>query len=198
MLAGHIHLKKNIIDRACLTYKRCHEKNFLRGRSQELIVAACVYTACRQEDIPRTIKDICAFSMLPVPDVNKIYLNIKKLLPHSAAPKPMTIGNLVPGFCNQLGLDQNFLLRKTAVHIANCANELGNVQGRAPRSIAAAAIYMACSALDIKKSKKEIQEQLNVSESVIRNVYKLMLPNATQLFPKDFVSQRSIASLPRA
>jgi transcription initiation factor TFIIIB Brf1 subunit/transcription initiation factor TFIIB len=59
-----------------------------------------------------------------------------------------------PRFCNQLELEEEILIRKTAIHIAERANEICNIQGRAPSSVAGASIYMACLAACEKKTKK--------------------------------------------
>lgn len=61
---------------------------------------------------------------------------------------------LQPRFCNQLDLNNQNLVRKTAIHIADRANELCNIQGRKPSSIASAAIYFACQAAGENKTKK--------------------------------------------
>ncbi len=54
-VASRIGLTKKVTDRAFLTYKICHEKKCLRGRSQDVIVATCIYVACREEGSTRTI-----------------------------------------------------------------------------------------------------------------------------------------------
>ena len=54
-VASRIHLYGRVIDRAYTIYKMCYEKQYLRGRSQEAIVATCVYVACRQEGSSRTV-----------------------------------------------------------------------------------------------------------------------------------------------
>lgn len=45
-------------------------------------------------------------------------------------------------------------MRKIAIHIIDRAQELCDIQGRAPSSVAATAIYMACLATRENKSKK--------------------------------------------
>jgi len=55
-MAGRIPLAKRIVKQAFLIFKHCYENKCLRGRSQEAIVASCIYTACRQEGSPHTIK----------------------------------------------------------------------------------------------------------------------------------------------
>ena len=43
-------------DRANEIYKKVEDLKSIRGRSQDAILAACLYIACRQEDKPRTFK----------------------------------------------------------------------------------------------------------------------------------------------
>jgi len=42
----------------------------------------------------------------------------------------------------------------------------------------------------------DIQVPTGVSEGVIRDIYKIMLPHASKLFPADFVFKCAIANLP--
>ncbi|RRT75140.1 hypothetical protein B296_00014558 [Ensete ventricosum] len=51
-------LVATIKDRANEIYKKVEDLKSVRGRNQDAILAACLYIACRQEDKPRTVKDI--------------------------------------------------------------------------------------------------------------------------------------------
>lgn len=51
-------------DRANEIYKKVEDLKSIRGRSQDAILAACLYIACRQEDKPRTFKGYSLFQML--------------------------------------------------------------------------------------------------------------------------------------
>ncbi len=55
-MAGRINLSSRIINRAFSLFKQCYENKCVRGRSQDAIVATCIYIACRQEGAQRTIK----------------------------------------------------------------------------------------------------------------------------------------------
>ncbi len=120
---------------------------------------------------------------------------------------------LKPRFCNQLELKQENLIQKTAVYVAERAKEVCDIQSRAPDSIAGAAIYMACAAAGERKPMKgknsitkkkilfyilssDIQVVAGVMESTIRQIYKIMLPKAAELFPADFQFQCPPANLP--
>lgn len=109
-------------------------------------------------------------------------------------------------------LTQPGLIRSTAIHIAERAKDICDIQGRKPSSVAGAAIYLAClaSSEEInRKGKKicferilhqiiylDIHNAVGASETVVRTVYQLLLPHASQLFPNDFVFRRPIDRLP--
>lgn len=98
------------------------------------------------------------------------------------------------------------------MHIAERAKEVCDIQGRKPSSVAGAAIYLACLASSEqinRKSKKicferalhemiylDIHNAVGASEAVVRTVYQLLLPHASQLFPNNFVFKCPISRLP--
>jgi transcription initiation factor TFIIIB Brf1 subunit/transcription initiation factor TFIIB len=52
-------------DRANGIYKRLDEKT-IKNRSQDPILAACLYIACKQENIPRSLKGMFALNIFPL------------------------------------------------------------------------------------------------------------------------------------
>ncbi|CAF1178484.1 unnamed protein product [Adineta steineri] len=196
-MAGRISLSNRIIHRACFIFKHSHENKCVRGRSQDVIVAACIYIACRQENAQRTIKEICAISTnASKKDIGRCFTQIIKNLPVSNQPTSVDVINLIPRFCSQLEFREEILIKKTAVHIAERAKEICDIQSRAPDSIAGASIYMACAAIGEQKRMENIQTIVGVTENTIRQIYKIMLPKASQLFPADFQFKCLPANLP--
>lgn len=61
-MASRISLSGRIVNRACSLFKQCYENKCVRGRSQDAIVATCIYIACRQEGAQRTIKGKIQFT----------------------------------------------------------------------------------------------------------------------------------------
>ncbi|MDH3502074.1 MAG: transcription initiation factor IIB, partial [Nitrosopumilus sp.] len=47
-----------VIERASLFYRKASEKNLVRGRTVKGMAAACLYAACREHNIPRTLDDM--------------------------------------------------------------------------------------------------------------------------------------------
>ena len=146
-MASRISLSRRVVDHALALYKTCYESKCVRGRSNDAIAAACIYISCRREGAQRTIKEICAISnAASKTEIGRCFNLIIKRLPELTRPESIEIKNLVPRFCSRLSLEREMHIRKTAIHIAERANELCDIQSRAPDSIAGAAIYMACAA----------------------------------------------------
>jgi transcription initiation factor TFIIB len=55
-------LSDTIVEKAAYTYRKVQERGLIRGRTIDSMLAAAVYSACRELETPRTIKDIAAKS----------------------------------------------------------------------------------------------------------------------------------------
>ena len=58
-MSDRIHLPKSIQDRASTNYKHVLDSKQLRGKNPDAKAAACLYIACRMENVPRTFKGEC-------------------------------------------------------------------------------------------------------------------------------------------
>ncbi|THG07980.1 transcription initiation factor IIB-2-like [Camellia sinensis] len=59
-MSNRLGLVATIKDRANELFKKVEDQKSSRGRNQDAILAACLYIACRQEDKPHTVKEICS------------------------------------------------------------------------------------------------------------------------------------------
>ncbi|XP_055956084.1 transcription initiation factor IIB isoform X2 [Patella vulgata] len=191
-IADRLNLPKMISDRGSTLFKQVHEGKSLRGRSNDAIVSASMYIACRQEGVPRTFKEICAVSKISKKEIGRVFKLILKNLETNV--ELITTGDFMSRFCSNLCLP--IKVQKAATCIARKAVDIDLVPGRSPISVAAAAIYMASQASADKKSQKEIGEIAGVAEVTIRQSYKLMYPKAHMLFPEDFKFDTPIDQLP--
>ena len=55
-MASGMGLPRNVRETAAMVYRRAVTKNLIRGRSIEGVAAAALYAACRQCDVPRTLR----------------------------------------------------------------------------------------------------------------------------------------------
>ena len=61
-LSSVLHLSNSIKERSALLYRKALKNDFIRGRSIDAFVAACIYAVCRQAGVPRSLKDFTVSS----------------------------------------------------------------------------------------------------------------------------------------
>lgn len=167
-LASALGLPKSVREIASVIYRKAVEKNLVRGRSIEGVVAAALYAACRQAGVPRTLDEIAAYSRVDRKEVGRTYRFIArelglKLMPTSPA-------DYIPRFCTALGLSGE--VQKKAIEIIKKAEERELTSGRGPTGVAAAAIYIASILSGERRTQREVAEVAGVTEVTIRNRYK--------------------------
>ncbi|MCO5599491.1 hypothetical protein L7F22_053595 [Adiantum nelumboides] len=196
LLIGMLGLVPTIKDRANEIYKKVEDLKSIRGRNQDAILAACLYIACRQEDKPRTVKEICSVANgASKKEIGRAKEFIVKQLEEEMG-KSMEMGTIHAGdflrrFCSHLGMGNQSI--KAATEAVKKSEEL-DVR-RSPISIAAAAIYMISQLSDDKKPLKDISRVTGVAEGTIRNSYKDLYPHAAKIIPDWFSKDEDLRNL---
>ncbi len=167
-IAAKMGLPKDVRETAALIYRKAVEKNLIRGRSIESIVAASIYAACRTVGMPRTLDEVSKASELNKKKIGRAYRHLTKEL--NLNLKPTTPTSYIPQFCSKLNLDK--AVARKAEEIVQEATELGIISGKGPTGVAAAAIYIAASLMKQPRTQKEIADVAGVTEVTIRNRYK--------------------------
>lgn len=90
-------------------------------------------------------------------------------------------------FCSLLDMSQR--TTNIAIHLASKLKETGGLAGRSPLSAAAAAIFMAGHLMNEPKSAKEISGVAKVSDSTIRQAYKLLYADKDILIDQETVNK---------
>jgi transcription initiation factor TFIIB len=167
-MASALGLPKSVREIAAVVYRKAVDKNLIRGRSIEGVVAAALYAACRQAGVPRTLDEIATYSRVDRKEIGRTYRFIArelglKLMPTSPA-------DYVPRFCAALNLSGE--VQKKAIEIIKKAEEKELTSGRGPTGVAAAAIYIASILEGERRTQREVAEVAGVTEVTIRNRYK--------------------------
>lgn len=168
-MASVLKLPNNMREDASLLYREAMRKHLIRGRSVEDITTAILFITCRQNGVPRTLREIANISRAKSPKM--INRTIKYLVEELAIKiEKETPSHFVPRFCSKLELDSH--VQSTALEIIEIAEEQGMTNGRGPIGIAAAAIYMAAMLCGNHRTQKEMSDVTGVTEVTIRNRYK--------------------------
>ncbi|OLY79326.1 Transcription initiation factor IIB [Smittium mucronatum] len=186
-----IDLPKSIGDVAKQLYKEVEDNKLLRGRSNESIIAACIFIACRQENVPRTFKEICALTRVPKRDIGRVVKELQRLLKTNVGG--MSSEDLMSRFCSNLSLGMD--VQRIAIILSTKAKNLGTLAGKSPVSIAAACIFFATNLLGSPTESKNISNTTGVSEVTIKNTYKQLFIGINKLLDDDFFKSYPKASL---
>lgn len=189
-------LPKTISDIAKQLYRRSDEEKLLRGKTQESVIAACIFIACRQAHVPRTFKEICSLTQVPKKTLGQCYKALEQAF-NLSAPNGQMHDNgsgAAPGtgaedllvrYCNHLDLPPN--VQPICADIIKQARHLGIGDGRSPVSIAGGAIYFTCLLLGKGKSAKDVSTVAGVSEGTIKLVYKQYHHSREKLVKKEWI-----------
>ncbi|XP_020249546.1 transcription initiation factor IIB-like isoform X2 [Asparagus officinalis] len=156
-MADRLNLVATIKDRANEIYKKVESLRSIKGRNQDAIMAACLYIACRQEEKPRTIKEICSVANgATKKDIGRAKDFIQKQLGLENDPSiqdmcTISAGDFMRRFCSSLGMNNQAV--KAAEEVVEKIGEL-DIR-RSPISIAAAIIYMITQLSEEKRLLRE-------------------------------------------
>ncbi|XP_050258257.1 transcription initiation factor IIB-2-like [Quercus robur] len=196
IMSDRLGLVTTIKDRASEIYKKVEDQKPLRGRNQEAIVAACLYIACRQENKPRTVKEICSVvngaTQKEIGRAREFILKHLELeLGQSVEMGTIHAVDYMRRFCSNLGMTNQEV--KAAQEIVQKSEEL-DIR-RSPISIAAAVIYIVTQLSNEKKALKDISLATRVAEGTIKNSYKDLYPHISRLIPSWFAKEGDLKNL---
>ncbi|MFQ5887555.1 MAG: transcription initiation factor IIB [Candidatus Hydrothermarchaeales archaeon] len=167
-VSSRLSLPKNITEVAAVLYRRALDKKLIRGRSKEKVVAALIYAACRQCNVPRTLEEVSQAAAMDRKEVGRVYRYVARELGFSL--NPTTPIDYVPRFRSELKLP--FKVQKKAIEILESAMKAEMMSGKAPTGMAASAIYIASILLGVDVTQKGVSDVAGVTEVTIRNRYK--------------------------
>ncbi len=79
-LKDKLTISDSVLEKAAYIYRKAMEKGLVRGRSISALIAASLYTACRDTETPRTLKDIGGAANIKKKDIARCYRLIHRQL----------------------------------------------------------------------------------------------------------------------
>lgn len=190
-MAERLSADQSIISSAQHIFHTVQKNKLIKGRSNNAIIAACMFMACRQQSVPRTFKEISAVTggATGTKDIGRCFKIIRKALGASTTTSGLITSasyDLIDRFCSKLNLPKE--VKKLADYIANKVNDVATLTSRSPNSLAAAAIFMACDLTgnSTLRTAEEIGRTCGAAENTIKQTIKLMQPHQEKLLPPDF------------
>ena len=161
-------LPQSIRDSAAAIYRKAVKKKLVRGRTIKGVVAASVYAACRQYNVPRTLDEISEATDVWRKEIGRTYRIMTRELRLDL--KPTNPRDYVQRFCSELNLSTE--VQSMTLEIIGEATREEITSGKGPTGVAAAAIYIASILCNKRRTQRDIADVAGVTEVTIRNRYR--------------------------
>ncbi len=167
-LVSFLGLPKSVHEEVAKKYEQAVDRGLVRGRSMESVIAALLYTVCREMETPRTLEEIAEASGVERREIGRTYRYIARELTMRILPAMPQ--DYVPRFASMLGLSDKVQAR--AIRLLELAKKHEATSGKGPTGVAAAALYIAAVLEGEKRTQREIADAIGVTEVTIRNRFK--------------------------
>lgn len=184
LLANRGFINASIIELSKSYYQQFCDIKITRGINRSSIMAACVYFACKENNVPRTCKEVAEIFDLNICDMTKGCKLFNQVL-NKCSRNINDINPLhyIRRFCSKLKISQDiqFIIEYVSVK----AIYLNIVNENTPGSISSGSIWFVINEykLDKKITKKDISDVCKISEVTISKCYKKMQSVRDELLP---------------
>jgi transcription initiation factor TFIIB len=160
-----LHLPRGIKDKSIFIYRKALKEDLIRGRTISDFVAASIYAACRESKIPRSLANVSEASGRSVKDISRTYrLLVRSLKLRMPVDTPL---KFIPKLASSLNID--LATERMTIERLQVAGERKLLIGKDPRSMATAALYMACKTNKRKMTQKKLADAAGISTVSLRN-----------------------------
>ena len=166
--ASVMNLPASAEEESARLYRKALEKNLIRGRTVESVMAGCIYLACKNFGIPKGFREVCELTKVSQKDFGKAFKHVARRLGIRFAPTSAI--DYIPRFGAIMKLKPE--TQTNAVDILKQVEKTRLDNGRGPHGLAAAAIYIAAQKTGQHITQKMIADATDVTEVTIRNRYK--------------------------
>lgn len=156
-------------------YRTISETKISRGKNRIGIIAACVYHACKECNVPRSTSELAHCFDIDCKIMTKGCKNFTEIMRMSdidkdriQSHKSITIGDFIERFCHKLDIVNTEHIKS----LCELCEKLGLSNDNTPPAMASGCIYLYCKRLNIDKSKKNISEVCKISEVTINKCFK--------------------------
>jgi transcription initiation factor TFIIB len=176
-LKDKLGLSDAVVENTAYLYRKAQQRKFLRGRSIPSVICAATCIACRDLGISKTMKDIAAASNVKRKNIARIYRQLMLELDYK-------VPNIDPAKCVVRVANKANLTEKTkrqALNIMEKVTENEISAGKDPMGLAATVLYISCIKTGENISQKEISYVAGVTEVTLRNRFKDLKNQLTEL-----------------
>ena len=172
-LKDKMNLPNAVIEKTAYIYRKVQEAGLVRGRKVNTVLGASLYIACREFEIPRTLREISSINNEKYRETSRVY---RQIVLHFGKQIPqIDVFRYVEKVGKKAKLEEKNI--RDALRLMKKVQDAGLSAGKEPMGIVGAVIYLSLPKSDENIRKRSITQAViadaaGVSEVTIRNVYK--------------------------
>jgi transcription initiation factor TFIIB len=190
-------------------YKIVEKEKFLKGKPQEAVIAGCIFIACRQNNVPRSFREIFKLTRVSKKEIGRVFKLLEKFMTENkdkvAGMNMDTKGyqgkgstsaaELCARYCSQLTFINAFKIERLSRQLAEQSVDMSDLAGRSPLSVAAACIYFACHLFLEARPSRDIASIAGVSDGTVKTAYRFLWNLRVELLDKIGVDDKLKANI---
>lgn len=178
------------------------EKKFLKGKPQDAVIAGAIFIACRQNNVPRTFREVYNLTKVSKKEIGRVFKALEKWLQDLRNKGEESLLNisqvrnydqkgstgaddLVRRYVSQLAIRNQSDVENVGIYIAKKTSQVSTLAGRSPLSVAAACIFMAAHFLGEPVNSKKIAAVAGVSDGTIKTAYRYLYTAKDELLDQE-------------
>ncbi|KAJ2548800.1 transcription initiation factor IIB [Coemansia sp. RSA 1933] len=179
-------MPRSIADAAKHMYQKAESEYFAqKGKKANVLITACIFSACRQEGVPRTYKEICSLTGVNRKDVRKVFTLLRRIA--GTRTTVTSSDDLIMRFSSALDLDNatSAIVRM----LSHKAKDLDSISGKNPITIAGSCIHFVSQLIGKELSPESISATTGISESTIKSTHRILYDNRTAILTPEILSR---------
>ncbi len=167
MLQMKLGIPDSIAENSAHMYRKAIRAKLTVGRKSKSIVCACIYASCKQCGIPRSILEISTASNISKKEIARTYRSLVERLDLSI--NPFSSREFLASIANEAKISEKS--RRDALEIIYSIEKAGLSQGKNPKALASASLYLACVLNAERKTQAEMAKASHITSTTIRTRY---------------------------
>ena len=195
-------LPKIIIEDSKIYYKHISENIISRGSNRKGLIAACVYTSCKKQSVPRSCKEIAEMFTIELKAMtkgckkfNEIWRLVNKnvgLSKNNTFERSTNPLDYIDRFCSKLSIPDKIKNISEIVSIKAITYNYNIVNDNTAPSISAGSVYLVCMLFNYNITKKDISNISKISEVTISKCYKKLYLHKNNIVPKSILLELNL------
>jgi transcription initiation factor TFIIB len=210
-LTDSINAGTQVANTAKHIFKMVEDNKALKGKSQEAIVAGCIFIACRQTNVPRTFREVYGLTKVSKKEIGRVFKQLESFLQKMGgedkvakatgysqqyqAKGSTTADELCVRYCSNLSFRNPVRVESVARRLAEKSSEVSDLAGRSPLSVAAACIYMASHLVGEPRNTKQISVVSSVSDGTVKTAYRYLYAAKDAVLTKEAFPEEMFAEV---